>query len=148
MRPNFNSSSKPKLACEITADRVLAARVSEHGDMVETCTAGELAPGSVVPDLMETNLRERKRVFDTVQDTLSSLNSRSRDVIAVLPDAAVRVMLLDFETLPANPTEAESVVRFRLRNRSRLISTKLRFRTTRRPPQVGSKSSRRSPSPA
>ncbi len=83
--------------------------------MVETCTANELAPGSVVPDLMENNLRERKRVFDTVQETLGSLNSRSRDVIAVLPDAAVRVMLLDFETLPANRTEAESVVRFRLK---------------------------------
>ena len=60
-------------------------------------------------------MRERKRVFDTVRETLGSLNSRSRDVIAVLPDAAVRVMLLDFETLPANRTEAESVVRFRLK---------------------------------
>jgi type IV pilus assembly protein PilM len=115
MRPGFNSSSKPKLACEIAADRVLAGRVSERGDMVETCSAGELAPGSVVPDLLEANLRERKRVFDTVQETLGNLNSRSRDVIAVLPDAAVRVMLLDFETLPANRTEAESVVRFRLK---------------------------------
>src|SRR5208282_1576686 len=115
MRSNFSSSSKPKLACEIAADRVLAGRVSERGDMVETCTANELAPGSVVPDLMENNLRERKRVFDTVQETLGSLNSRSRDVIAVLPDAAVRVMLLDFETLPSNRQEAEGVVRFRLK---------------------------------
>jgi type IV pilus assembly protein PilM len=115
MRPNFNSSSKPKLACEIAADRVLAGRVSEGGDMVETCAANELAAGSVVPDLLEANVRERKRVFDTVQETLGSLNSRSRDVIAVLPDAAVRVMLLDFETLPANRMEAESVVRFRLK---------------------------------
>jgi type IV pilus assembly protein PilM len=115
MRPNFNSSSKPKLACEIAADRVIAGRVSEHGDMVDTCAANELAAGSVVPDLLEANVREHKRVFDTVQETLGSLNSRSRDVIAVLPDAAVRVVLLDFETLPANRMEAESVVRFRLK---------------------------------
>src|SRR3982074_3182040 len=115
MSPSFNSSSKPRLACEIAADRVIAGRISERGGMVETCTANELAPGSVVPDLLEMNVRERKRVFDTVQETLASLNSRSRDVIAVLPDAAVRVMLLDFETLPANRTEAESVVRFRLK---------------------------------
>ena len=115
MRSSFNSSSKPKLACEITPDRVFAGRVSDRGDMVDVCAAGELAKGSVVPDLMEANLRERKSVFDTVRDTLGSLNSRSRDVIAVLPDAAVRVMLLDFDTLPANRTEAESVVRFRLK---------------------------------
>lgn len=115
MRSNFSSSSKPRLACEIAADRVLAGRVSERGDVVETCAASELAAGSVVPDLLETNLRERKRVFATVQETLASLNSRSRDVIAVLPDAAVRVVLLDFETLPDNHTEAEGVVRFRLK---------------------------------
>lgn len=115
MRANFNSSSKPKLACEIAADRVVAGRVSERGHMVDACTAGELARGSVVPDLLEANLRERQDVFDTVSETLGALNSRSRDVIAVLPDAAVRVMLLDFETLPANRMEAESVVRFRLK---------------------------------
>ena len=115
MRPSFNSSSKPKLACEIAADRVLAGRVSERGDVVEMCVAGELAKGSVVPDLLEANVRERKSVFDTVRETLGSVSSRSRDVIAVLPVAAVRVMLLDFETLPANRTEAESVVRFRLK---------------------------------
>src|SRR3984885_4476863 len=115
MRANFNSSSKPRLACEIAADRVGAGRVSERGHTVDACTAGELAAGSVVPDLLEANLRERQRVFDTVSETLGNLNSRSRDVIAVLPDAAVRVVLLDFETLPANRTEAESVVRFRLK---------------------------------
>ncbi len=115
MRANFNSSSKPKLACEIAADRVVAGRISERGHTVDACTAGELARGSVVPDLLEANLRERQDVFDTVSETLGALNSRSRDVIAVLPDAAVRVMLLDFETLPANRTEAESVVRFRLK---------------------------------
>jgi len=115
MSPSFNTSSKPKLACEIAADRVFAGRVSDHGGMVEMCAAGEFSKGSVVPDLMEANLRERKNVFDVIQETLGSLNSRSRDVIAVLPDAAVRVMLLDFETLPAKREEAESVVRFRLK---------------------------------
>jgi type IV pilus assembly protein PilM len=115
MSPNFNSSAKPKLACEIAADRVFAGRVSERGGMVEMCAASELAPGSVVPDLLEANLRERKGVCDAIRETLDSLNSRSRDVIAVLPDAAVRVMLLDFEALPAKHDEAEGVIRFRLK---------------------------------
>lgn len=109
------SGSKPKLACEIAADRVLAGRVSERGDLVEMCAARELTPGSVVPDLTETNLRERRGVFETIRETLGSVSGRSRDVIAVLPDAAVRVMLLDFETLPAGHQEAEGVVRFRLK---------------------------------
>src|SRR5690348_7062983 len=115
MRSKLSGSSKPKLACEIAADRVLAGRVSEHGDLVEMCAAGALPAGSVVPDLLESNVRERKGVLEAIRETLGSVSSRSRDVIAVLPDAAVRVMLLDFETLPPNRSEAESVVRFRLK---------------------------------
>jgi type IV pilus assembly protein PilM len=115
MHSKFNPSSKPRLACEIAPDRVLAGRVSERGDTVDMCAAGELAQGSVVPDLLEANVRERKTVLDTIRETLGGLNSRSRDVIAVLPDAAVRVMLLDFDALPAKRVEAESVVRFRLK---------------------------------
>ena len=106
------SGSRPKLACEISADRVLAGRVSEAGGTVlEACASSELAPGSVVPDLIETNLRQPDAVYETVRDTLGSVGGRSRDVIAVLPDASVRVVLLDFDTLPVKRDEAESVVR-------------------------------------
>ena len=115
MSPKSNSGSKPKLACEVAADRVLAGRVSDSGDVVAECASHELAPGSVVPDLIETNLRQRSAVYKTIADTLSRVGGRSRDVIAVLPDAAVRVVLLDFDALPTNHEEAEGVVRFRLK---------------------------------
>jgi type IV pilus assembly protein PilM len=112
---NFKSGSRPKLACEIAADRVLAGRASASGDMLEMCASRELAPGSVVPELIEANLRQAASVYQTIRDTLATVSDRSRDVIAVLPDAAVRVVLLDFETLPPNHPEAEGVVRFRLK---------------------------------
>ena len=108
------STAKPRLACEVAADRVLAARASVPGT-VDMCAASELAPGCVVPDLVEANLRDRNRILDSIRQTLDSLEGRSRDVIAVLPDAAVRVVLLDFDTLPAKRDEAEGVVRFRLK---------------------------------
>jgi type IV pilus assembly protein PilM len=116
MSRTANSGSRPKLACEISADRVLAGRIAESGGhTLEACASSELAPGSVVPDLIETNLRQPDAVYESVRDTLSSVGGRSRDVIAVLPDAAVRVVLLDFETLPSKRDEAEGVVRFRLK---------------------------------
>jgi type IV pilus assembly protein PilM len=65
--------------------------------------------------LSESNLRQRSSVVNALRQALESLGGRSRDVVAVLPDAAVRVVLLDFETLPARREEAEGVVRFRLR---------------------------------
>ncbi len=108
-------SARPKLACEIFADRVIAARASDSGQVLELCTTNELSPGCVVPDLSESNLRQRSSVVNALRQALESLGGRSRDVVAVLPDAAVRVVLLDFETLPARREEAEGVVRFRLR---------------------------------
>src|SRR5436190_6222404 len=115
MSAKANSGSKPKLACEVAADRVLAGRLSDSGDVVAECASHELAPGSVVPDLIDSNLRQRSSVYKTIADTLSRVGGRSRDVIAVLPDAAVRVVLLDFDALPTNRDEAEGVVRFRLK---------------------------------
>jgi len=106
---------RPSLACEIAADRVLAGRVSDAGRMVEVGTARELGPGAVVPDLMEANLRDKSAVRSAIESALGSVRKSSHDVIAILPDTAVRVVLLDFEALPAKTEEAEAVVRFRLK---------------------------------
>ena len=103
------------MACEIAPDRVIAARAADSGQVLELCSTSELAPGCVVPDLTENNLRERRSVISALREALDSVGGRSHEVVAILPDAAVRVVLLDFETLPVNRQEAESVVRFRLR---------------------------------
>ncbi|HUO14489.1 MAG TPA: hypothetical protein VMX38_05835 [Verrucomicrobiae bacterium] len=107
--------ARPKLACEIAADRVLAGRYADHGDGLEASAVRELAPGSVVPDLVETNLRQRESVRSGIEAALGSVAGRSKEVIAILPDAAVRVMLVEFDTLPADEQEALGVVRFRLK---------------------------------
>jgi len=114
MSPTANTA-KPRLACEIAADRVLAGRVIDNGGGLEACAAHELAPGSVVPDLVENNLRQRSVVRDGIANALGGVSGRSKDVIAIVPDAAVRVMLVEFDTLPSDQQEALGVVRFRLK---------------------------------
>jgi type IV pilus assembly protein PilM len=52
---------------------------------------------------------------ETIASALSTVGGRKRDVVAVIPDAAVRVLLLDFDTLPDKIAEAEPIIRFRLR---------------------------------
>ena len=110
-----SNSAKPKLACEIAADRVLVGRLADDGRSLAACAALELAPGSVVPDLVEGNLRQGDAVKAVLEEALRSVAGRSHDLIAVVPDAAVRVVLLEFDTLPADSEEATSVVRFRLK---------------------------------
>ena len=110
-----SNTPKPKLACEIAADRVLAGRLTDSGGGLEASAARELAPGSVVPDLVENNLRQRAAVREGIEAALGGVAQRSKDVIAIVPDAAVRVMLVEFDTLPSDQEEALGVVRFRLK---------------------------------
>jgi type IV pilus assembly protein PilM len=69
----------------------------------------------VVPDLVENNLRQRDAVSAGIEAVLGSVGGRSKDVIAIVPDAAVRVALVEFDTLPSDAEEAVGVVRFRLK---------------------------------
>ena len=112
---NSKNRARPRLACEISADRVLAARVDDHWNGIEVYAAQDLHEGTVVPDLTELNVLQRQALSHAVEDVLARVGGRTRDVTAVLPDAVVRVVLLDFETLPAKREEAEAVVRFRLK---------------------------------
>ena len=108
-------SARPKLACEIAPDRVIAGRAADSRQVLDLCSTSELAPGCVVPDLTENNVRQREIVVGALRRALEQVGARSRDVTVIVPDASVRVVLLDFDTLPDKAHEAESVVRFRLR---------------------------------
>jgi type IV pilus assembly protein PilM len=105
---------KVRLACEIAADRVVAARATPAGDMVEACTARTVPAGSVVPSLTAANIADSSALRGLLADALTAVGGRGREVVAIVPDAACRVALLDFDSLPDKPQEAEAVVRFRL----------------------------------
>ena len=114
MSTNHNTA-RPKLACEIASDRILAGRIADDSSGLEACSARELAPGSVVPDLVENNLRQVEAVRTAIEEALGGVGGRSKDVIAIVPDATVRVVLIDFDTLPSDHEEAAGVLRFRLK---------------------------------
>ena len=109
------SPARPRIACEIAASQVLAGRADDSGSVVEYYTARSLPPGTVVPGLAPANVLAADALREAIAGALSAAGGHSRDVIAVLPDAAVRVLLLDFETLPERPAEAAAIVRFRLK---------------------------------
>ena len=54
-------------------------------------------------------------VASALRSALDEVSPRTRFVTLVVPDPAVRVFVLDFDTLPAKPAEALPVLRFRLR---------------------------------
>src|ERR1700674_2618074 len=107
--------ARPLLACEISADRVIAARSSGKPLRLETFTSRRLNPGAITPGLNGANVQDPSALRNAVQGSLTAVGGNSKDVIAIVPDASIRVLLLDFEGLPDKQSERDQVVRFRLK---------------------------------
>jgi type IV pilus assembly protein PilM len=110
-----HSAARPRVGCEITAGRVIAARASEKATSLEMYATRQLAAGAVQPALSGPNIQEANALRSAISGALTPVSGKSRDVVAVLPDAIMRVLLLEFEDLPAKVQEANSVIRFRLK---------------------------------
>jgi type IV pilus assembly protein PilM len=111
----FSSSSslRPALACEVTPEGVLAAR---QGGSEQTVLAfAALAEDVVRPGLDAPNFSDPALVTATLRKALDEVALRDTKLTLVVPDAAVRVLILDFDSLPAKVQEALPIVRFRLR---------------------------------
>ncbi len=113
--PTASHISRPRVACEISADRVVVARAAEGGTSLEAASAAALPSSSLSPGLQQANIADRAQVLPVLRDALTSVGGRSRDICLIIPDATTRVMLLDFETLPDKKEDADAVVRFRLK---------------------------------
>jgi type IV pilus assembly protein PilM len=111
----FTKTAKPRLACEVTPFSVIAARADRDGTGVDLYTGRKLSGNIVSPSLTADNILNPEALRDAITGALASLAGRNRDVIAILPDAAVRVMLLDFDALPEKHNDADPLIRFRLR---------------------------------
>jgi type IV pilus assembly protein PilM len=107
--------TRPRLACEVTVGGVIAARAADKASRVELFTARRLQQGAIAPGLNAPNIHDAGALRTAIGGALESLTGKSRDVIAILPDSAIRVLLLEFETLPTKAAEVEPMVRFRLK---------------------------------
>jgi len=74
-----------------------------------------LPEGAVRPLLSGENLVDRAAVEIALRKALDDVSSREKQLTLIVPDGAVRVLMLDFDALPAKAQEALPIVRFRLR---------------------------------
>ena len=108
------TGGRPRTAIEVAPEGALAATIP-HGSESPAYAYAPLAPGSLVPGVAEANVRNQDAVVEAIRKVLGELEPKSRALTLVLPDTAVRVFVLDFDTLPQKPVEAIPVLRFRLR---------------------------------
>lgn len=113
--------TRPRLAVEVRTEGVVAARAEDAAALLTAVARADVADGAVVPGLRTGNIADRGAVVAAIRKVLDQVAGRGsergvgRDVTVVVPDAAVRVLLLDFDQLPSKATEALPVVRFRLK---------------------------------
>jgi type IV pilus assembly protein PilM len=127
--------TRPRLACEVRAEGVVAARAEDAFAVLSAVARVPLTEEIVVPRLTAieadgaatgsaTNdvssgvggdAAGRAAVVAAVRKALDAVCLRTREVTLIVPDASARVLLLDFDELPAKAAEALPVVRFRLK---------------------------------
>jgi type IV pilus assembly protein PilM len=74
-----------------------------------------MQPGALVPSVHAANITANDAVAAELQSALLSFGGNQRDVGIVVPDAAVRVGIFDFDEFPEDEEEARAVVRLRFR---------------------------------
>jgi type IV pilus assembly protein PilM len=105
---------RPPAAIEIAPAGVLAAALPGKGQ--PPVYAFQAIPaGALLPGIGEPNLRAAGAISSAIRSTLDQVSPRTHAVTVIVPDTAVRVFVLDFDSLPAKAAEAYPVLRFRLR---------------------------------
>lgn len=111
--------TRPRLACELRPEGIVAARGTSPDGTLTALAQAPLPPGALLPSLKAGNLPDRQAVLVALRRSLDTLAGRgadrSRFLTLIVPDLCVRVLLLDFDTLPSRLSEALPIVRFRLK---------------------------------
>jgi type IV pilus assembly protein PilM len=118
--------TRPRLAVEVRAEGVVAARAEDAAALLTSVARVDLASGALAPGLKPGNIVDKTCVSLAVRKALDEVSGRGssdraerggrlRDVTLVVPDSAVRVLFLDFDQLPTKTVEALPLVRFRLK---------------------------------
>lgn len=110
-----SSKRMPRVACEITTQGVGAVRAEGKEGAPGAVCRSTFPEAIVTPSLTAQNVQDPPALSAAIEQAVAAAGGRGQDVIAVLPDLAVRIALLDFDVLPERRQEADAAVRFRLR---------------------------------
>jgi type IV pilus assembly protein PilM len=106
------SDSPPLYAFEVSEAGIAAAETAKPPGI----SFAALKPGVISLSPLRDNVAEPEAVLAEVRALAPSDGSRKRRRAAlILPDYAVRVTVLDFDSFPSDPREQASLVRFRLK---------------------------------
>jgi hypothetical protein len=105
----------PRIVYEIAPGFVLGARLDARSRQVRRLAVRELAADSVEPFAHRPNLTNTGDLREALRGVAQTVGNGNGSCGLLIPDGAVRVAVLDFETLPENRKDREALVRWRMR---------------------------------
>ena len=111
------ASPPPHVAVEITATRVTALAIADHGSgrTIAAHATEPLPAGVATPALNAVNVQDERALVGLVESVLQRLGHRSRRIALVLPDSVAKVSLLRFDKVPAKAQDLEQLIRWQVR---------------------------------
>jgi type IV pilus assembly protein PilM len=111
------ASSPPDAAIEIASDSVSIAVLGARGSAatVQAYGAAELPPGAVVPAVAGHNIADRAAVLQALRSACERAGHRPRRAALVIPDAAARVSLVRFDSIPSRREDLDHLIRWQVK---------------------------------
>jgi type IV pilus assembly protein PilM len=103
------ASPPPTIAVEVTAARVTAVAMSDHGRSrtVSAYASVALPTRAVEPGLNAANVHDQGALATGIRSVLQHIGQRTRRVALVLPDSVAKVSLIRFEKVPAQSEDLD-----------------------------------------
>ena len=111
----FFGPDMPRWGCELTPSHVIVVETSPDRQHVVSQAAVPLPPGALVGDLKAANVLDQAVVQDALQRALSVAGFSGSELALVIPDDAVRITVLNVDSLPAAHAERQEYIRWKLR---------------------------------
>lgn len=100
---------------EFQPEYILGVRISRPFRKVARVAVADLNPGDISPGPGRTNILKPEQIGRSVVALAKALGSSKGPFGLLLPDASARVGILDFENLPADRKEQESLIRWKMK---------------------------------
>ncbi len=101
---------------EFQPEYILGVRISRTFRKVARVAVGDLESGIISPVPGRPNILKPEQVSRTIAAMSKVLGNNRGPFGLLLPDGAVRASILEFETLPADRKERESLVRWKMKS--------------------------------
>jgi type IV pilus assembly protein PilM len=118
--PSWLAFPPPDAAIEISPEGVSLATLGSRGrePVVQGYAMTPLHPGAVVPSLTGHNVVDRAAVVEAIRAVCDRAGTRPRRAALVIPDLAVRVSIVRFDSVPSKAEDLEQLIRWQVKKSS------------------------------